>query len=96
MQAGGAKANGKDEQDRPEGARPRHAREGQAERPAPAAKTQDDKPVEKPAATAVITKRGQDPAMAEIPEGTEMVTQTVREALRDAMPRRCAATTRSS
>ncbi len=59
--------------------------EGQAERPAPAAKTEDDKPVQTPASPAVITNRGQDPAMAEIPEGTEMVTQTVREALRDAM-----------
>ena len=32
----------------------------------------------------------------EIPEGTEMVTMTVREALRDAWSKRCAATTPSS
>ncbi|AWN54615.1 pyruvate dehydrogenase complex E1 component subunit beta [Methylobacterium sp. 17Sr1-1] len=85
VQAGGAKANGKDKQEGQKAPAPDMHAEGQAERPAPAAKTQDDKPVGKPAAPAVITNRGQDPAMAEIPEGTEMVTQTVREALRDAM-----------
>jgi pyruvate dehydrogenase E1 component beta subunit len=58
--------------------------EGQAGTPAPAAKTSEDRPVA-PAAPAVITNRSADRAMAEIPEGTEMVTQTVREALRDAM-----------
>ncbi|SFU42651.1 pyruvate dehydrogenase E1 component beta subunit [Methylobacterium sp. 174MFSha1.1] len=86
VQAGGGQANGKgqDEAGQKAPATDMHA-EGQAERPAPAAKTEDDKPVGKPAAPAVITNRGQDPAMAEIPEGTEMVTQTVREALRDAM-----------
>ncbi|KMO33280.1 pyruvate dehydrogenase [Methylobacterium variabile] len=87
VQAGG-KPNGKGEGEGEKGQKapaPDMQAEGQAERPAPAAKTDDDKPVEKPASPAVITNRGQDPAMAEIPEGTEMVTQTVREALRDAM-----------
>ncbi|MGY2049522.1 pyruvate dehydrogenase complex E1 component subunit beta [Methylobacterium sp. JK268] len=58
--------------------------EGQAKAPAPAAKSPDDKPAA-PAAPAAISSRSADRAMAEIPEGTEMVTQTVREALRDAM-----------
>ncbi|MFE1602047.1 pyruvate dehydrogenase complex E1 component subunit beta [Methylobacterium sp. ID0610] len=58
--------------------------EGQAGTAAPAAKTGEDAPVA-PAAPAAITSRSADTAMAEIPEGTEMVTQTVREALRDAM-----------
>ena len=89
VEAGGAKPDGKaggEAEGEPQKApAPDMQAEGQAERPAPAAKTEDDKPVEKPAAPAVITNRGQDPAMAEIPEGTQMVTQTVREALRDAM-----------
>jgi pyruvate dehydrogenase E1 component beta subunit len=60
--------------------------EGQAQKPAPAAKSGDDQPVERPAAPATITNRGDDTnAMLEIPEGTELVTMTVREALRDAM-----------
>ncbi|ACA20182.1 Transketolase central region [Methylobacterium sp. 4-46] len=58
--------------------------EGRARAPAPAAKGSDDAPVA-PAAPATITSRSADRAMEEIPEGTEMVTQTVREALRDAM-----------
>ncbi len=85
VQAGGAKPNGKDKQEGQKAPAPDMHAEGQAERPAPAAKTEADKPVQTPASPAVITNRGQDPAMAEIPEGTEMVTQTVREALRDAM-----------
>ncbi len=85
VQAGGSKANGKDQQEGQKAPAPDMHAEGQAERPAPAAKTEADKPVQTPASPAVITNRGQDPAMAEIPEGTEMVTQTVREALRDAM-----------
>ncbi|PIK71297.1 pyruvate dehydrogenase complex E1 component subunit beta, partial [Methylobacterium frigidaeris] len=83
VQAGGSKPNGKGEAQKAPA--PDMQAEGQAERPAPAAKTGDDKPVEKPASPAVITNRSDDRAMAEIPEGTEMVTQTVREALRDAM-----------
>ncbi|KQP94371.1 MULTISPECIES: pyruvate dehydrogenase complex E1 component subunit beta [unclassified Methylobacterium] len=58
--------------------------EGQAERPAPSAKTADDAP-KAPAAPATITNKAPAPVMAEFPEGTEMVTTTVREALRDAM-----------
>ncbi|TNC12434.1 pyruvate dehydrogenase complex E1 component subunit beta [Methylobacterium terricola] len=87
VQAGGAKSNGKGD-GKAEGQTapaPDMQAEGQAERPAPVAKTGDDKPVDKPASPAVITNRSEDRAMAEIPEGTEMVTQTVREALRDAM-----------
>ncbi|OAS22287.1 pyruvate dehydrogenase complex E1 component subunit beta [Methylobacterium platani] len=85
VEAGGTKPNGKGREEGQKAPAPDMHAEGQAERPAPAAKTGDDKPVETPASPAVITNRGQDPAMAEIPEGTEMVTQTVREALRDAM-----------
>ncbi|AWN49273.1 pyruvate dehydrogenase complex E1 component subunit beta [Methylobacterium terrae] len=85
VEAGGAKPNGKGKEEGQKAPAPDMQAEGQAERPAPAAKTQDDKPVEKPASPAVITSRSDDRAMAEIPEGTEMVTQTVREALRDAM-----------
>ena len=58
--------------------------EGQADRPAPAAKSGDDAP-RAPAAPATITNKAQEPVMEEFPAGTEMVTQTVREALRDAM-----------
>ncbi|HEX8417513.1 MAG TPA: pyruvate dehydrogenase complex E1 component subunit beta, partial [Methylobacterium sp.] len=58
--------------------------EGQSEKAAPAAKSPDDKP-SAPAAPAVVTNKAQEPVMAEFPEGTEMVTMTVREALRDAM-----------
>src|SRR5215217_3911751 len=45
----------------------------------------DQGPVAKPAAPSVISSRTSHDAMAEIPEGTELVTMTVREALRDAM-----------
>jgi pyruvate dehydrogenase E1 component beta subunit len=58
--------------------------EGMTDRPAPAARPEQT-PVSAPAAPAVITTRTGYDAMAEIPEGTEMVTMTVREALRDAM-----------
>ncbi|KMO34463.1 pyruvate dehydrogenase complex E1 component subunit beta [Methylobacterium aquaticum] len=85
VQAGGSKANGKDKQEGQTAPAPDMHAEGQAERPAPDAKTEADTPVETPASPAVITNRSDDRAMAEIPEGTEMVTQTVREALRDAM-----------
>ena len=54
------------------------------EKPAASAKTSDDAP-KAPAAPAVISNPSPAPVMAEIPEGTEMVTMTVREALRDAM-----------
>ncbi|MDP8918785.1 MAG: pyruvate dehydrogenase complex E1 component subunit beta, partial [Pseudomonadota bacterium] len=60
--------------------------EGLAERPAPTARQDTDgQPVATPAAPSVISSRTSHDAMAEIPEGTELVTMTVREALRDAM-----------
>jgi pyruvate dehydrogenase E1 component beta subunit len=59
--------------------------EGMTDRPAPAARTDADQPKGRPAEPAVIRSISTDRAMAEIPEGTEMVTMTVREALRDAM-----------
>jgi pyruvate dehydrogenase E1 component beta subunit len=59
--------------------------EGMADRPAPSARTESDRPVAQPAAPSVITSRSSYNAMAEIPEGTELVNMTVREALRDAM-----------
>jgi len=56
------------------------------DRPAPDARQGGDQgPVAKPAAPSVITTRTAHDAMAEIPEGTELVNMTVREALRDAM-----------
>jgi pyruvate dehydrogenase E1 component beta subunit len=58
--------------------------EGMTDRPAPQARQGQDGG-SAPAAPAVITNRTSHDAMAEIPEGTEMVTMTVREALRDAM-----------
>ena len=60
-------------------------------KPAPAAKKADGavpaapKPVEAKPAAAVETPRTQTPPEPDVPEGTEMVTMTVREALRDAM-----------
>ncbi|WP_134499629.1 pyruvate dehydrogenase complex E1 component subunit beta [Microvirga pakistanensis] len=58
--------------------------EGMADRPAPAERPeQTDLSI--PAAPSVITNRTSYNAMAEIPEGTELVNMTVREALRDAM-----------
>src|SRR4051794_38429508 len=60
--------------------------EGLADRPAPAARQGGDQPpASQPAAPAVISSRTAYDAMAEIPEGTELVNMTVREALRDAM-----------
>ncbi|MBZ6076950.1 pyruvate dehydrogenase complex E1 component subunit beta [Microvirga puerhi] len=58
--------------------------EGLADRPAPVAR-EEQAPISTPAAPAVISTRGGYDATAEVPEGTEMVTMTVREALRDAM-----------
>jgi pyruvate dehydrogenase E1 component beta subunit len=59
--------------------------EGMTDRPAPSSRTGSDQPVAQPAAPSVITNRTGYNAMAEIPEGTELVNMTVREALRDAM-----------
>src|SRR4051794_19574928 len=60
--------------------------EGLTNRPAPNARQgQDQGPVATPAAPSIIQSRTAHDAMAEIPEGTEMVSMTVREALRDAM-----------
>jgi pyruvate dehydrogenase E1 component beta subunit len=60
--------------------------EGQASQPAADAPPGTDQaPRAQPAAPAIISNRTTHDAMAEIPEGTEMVTMTVREALRDAM-----------
>ncbi|MGF9762662.1 pyruvate dehydrogenase complex E1 component subunit beta [Microvirga sp. 0TCS3.31] len=58
--------------------------EGLAERPAPSERPQQGD-LSTPAAPSVITNRSSYNAMAEIPEGTELVNMTVREALRDAM-----------
>ncbi|PVE23509.1 pyruvate dehydrogenase complex E1 component subunit beta [Microvirga sp. KLBC 81] len=58
--------------------------EGLADRPAPAMRPQQTD-LSMPAAPSVITSRTAYNAMAEIPEGTELVNMTVREALRDAM-----------
>jgi pyruvate dehydrogenase E1 component beta subunit len=61
-------------------------REGLADRPSPdSIPGTDVTPVAEPAAPYVIQTRTGYDAMSEIPEGTEMVTMTVREALRDAM-----------
>ncbi|MBY0255389.1 MAG: pyruvate dehydrogenase complex E1 component subunit beta, partial [Methylobacterium organophilum] len=78
---GGAKPNGAGGQPAPA---PDMQAEGMADKPAPAAKTGDDAP-KAPAAPAVITNKAQEPVMEEFPADTPMVTQTVREALRDAM-----------
>ncbi|HYF56750.1 MAG TPA: pyruvate dehydrogenase complex E1 component subunit beta [Salinarimonas sp.] len=60
--------------------------EGMADRPAPDGRAGGNAaPVATPAAPAVISNVSSYDAMAEIPEGTELVTMTVREALRDAM-----------
>jgi pyruvate dehydrogenase E1 component beta subunit len=58
--------------------------EGMTDRPASDSR-QGQERGSSPAAPAVISNRTSHDAMAEIPEGTEMVTMTVREALRDAM-----------
>ncbi|GEO16849.1 pyruvate dehydrogenase complex E1 component subunit beta [Microvirga aerophila] len=60
-------------------------REGMADRPSAGARTDSDRPFAEPAAPSIIQTRSSHDAMAEIPEGTEMVSMTVREALRDAM-----------
>jgi pyruvate dehydrogenase E1 component beta subunit len=60
--------------------------EGLTDWSAPAARSgTDQQPIATPAAPAVIENRTSYDALAEIPEGTELVTMTVREALRDAM-----------
>jgi pyruvate dehydrogenase E1 component beta subunit len=60
--------------------------EAMTDRPASDARQGGDQgPVATPAAPSVITSRTAHDAMAEIPEGTELVNMTVREALRDAM-----------
>jgi pyruvate dehydrogenase E1 component beta subunit len=60
--------------------------EGMADRPAPTARQGTDQgPVSGPGAPPTIRSATSHDAMAEIPQGTEMVTMTVREALRDAM-----------
>ncbi|KAA2236989.1 pyruvate dehydrogenase complex E1 component subunit beta [Salinarimonas soli] len=60
--------------------------EGMTDRPAPDQRSGGNAaPVATPAAPAVISNVASYDAMAEIPEGTELVTMTVREALRDAM-----------
>ena len=60
--------------------------EGLADRPSPdSIPGTDAAPVAEPTAPSVITNRTSYDAMAEIPEGTELVNMTVREALRDAM-----------
>ena len=83
--AGGAtsKPNGADKGGQP-APTPDMQAEGQAAKPAPAAKSGDDAP-RAAAAPAVITNKAAAPVMEEFPAGTEMVTMTVREALRDAM-----------
>jgi pyruvate dehydrogenase E1 component beta subunit len=57
--------------------------EGMTDRPAPNARPGTD--MSQPASPAVIRQVAGHDASSEIPEGTEMVTMTVREALRDAM-----------
>jgi pyruvate dehydrogenase E1 component beta subunit len=81
VQSGGSKPNGAGGHPAPT---PDMQAEGMADKAAPAAKTGDDAP-KAPAAPAVITNKAQEPVMAEFPADTPMVTQTVREALRDAM-----------
>jgi pyruvate dehydrogenase E1 component beta subunit len=60
--------------------------EGMAGRPSPSARQGTDQgPVSQPAVPASVRSPAPENVFAEIPEGTEMVTMTVREALRDAM-----------
>jgi pyruvate dehydrogenase E1 component beta subunit len=60
--------------------------EGMAGRPSPSARQGTDQgPVSQPAVPASVRSPAPADVFAEIPEGTEMVTMTVREALRDAM-----------
>lgn len=60
-------------------------KEGLADAPSAIGRGADTNPDALPAAPSLISTRTSHDAMAEIPEGTEMVTMTVREALRDAM-----------
>ncbi|WP_375410700.1 pyruvate dehydrogenase complex E1 component subunit beta [uncultured Methylobacterium sp.] len=78
---GKAKANGAGGHPAPT---PDMQAEGQADTSAPAAKSADDGP-NAPAAPAVITTKAQAEVMEDYPAGTEMVSMSVREALRDAM-----------
>ncbi|MEA1834614.1 pyruvate dehydrogenase complex E1 component subunit beta [Methylobacterium durans] len=80
---GKPKGNGADTGGQPAPA-PDMQAEGQASKPAPEAKSGEDAP-RAPAAPATITNKAPAPVMEEFPAGTEMVTMTVREALRDAM-----------
>ncbi len=59
--------------------------EGLTDAPSSTGRGPDTSPDAMPAAPSIISSRSSHDAMAEIPEGTEMVTMTVREALRDAM-----------
>jgi pyruvate dehydrogenase E1 component beta subunit len=59
--------------------------DGLADAPSSTGRGPDTSPDAMPAAPSIISSRSSHDAMAEIPEGTEMVTMTVREALRDAM-----------
>ncbi|WP_210490809.1 pyruvate dehydrogenase complex E1 component subunit beta [Microvirga antarctica] len=59
--------------------------EGLADRSSAMGRGPDTSPDAVPAAPSIISSVSAHDAMAEIPEGTEMVTMTVREALRDAM-----------
>ncbi len=59
--------------------------EGMTSKPAAATSSPETAPVATPQAPAVIRLPERQTAFAEIPEGTEMVNTTVREALRDAM-----------
>ncbi|KAB0266316.1 pyruvate dehydrogenase complex E1 component subunit beta [Microvirga brassicacearum] len=59
--------------------------EGMSETSSALGRGGDTSPDALPAAPSIISSRSAHDAMAEIPEGTEMVTMTVREALRDAM-----------
>ena len=78
-----AKPNGADTGGQP-APTPTMQAEGMASGASATAKTGDDAP-RAPGAPAVITNKAAAPVMEEFPAGTEMVTMTVREALRDAM-----------
>ncbi|UMY16991.1 pyruvate dehydrogenase complex E1 component subunit beta [Methylobacterium organophilum] len=81
--AGSGKPNGKDAGG-PPAPTPQMQAEGMAEKASATAKSGDDAP-KAPAAPAVISNKAAEPVMAEYPADTPMETQTVREALRDAM-----------
>lgn len=65
------------------------------ETPAPEV-AQEEKPQASPEAAPAQPKAVEPASDPDIPEGTEMVSTTVREALRDAMPKKCVQTTTSS